>query len=374
MPPFPDFRGRNHNDHADFKAYISVEEEHFQQQHIKFINAKHLNFNRPESHLPIPVRRLLMFLLDEYMPTGILHIDQINSAEDILNEIHQNLLRNQAVQRNLSKAFYELIPQNGDCRRLEIITTPRLYRNKIEVVSSLRSAVESIYAALETENNPIDYFKRYWLRTEFRRIEPESEEFQILSRCMTATQHPNEPVLPIRYAFKVTSAADIEFARDMENQRLLIHFTYPCNILGILRDGLQVAPRHVFSRNRFLGQGIYFWDCASMALEGFRNFPRKKLVLLVCRVALGNLQRVPHMYLDGDEVLEVPNDTNSLVCEGHRFSQVADKTIDLNGAKICCGQVDKIFGAKSFDDYNKYMILRKNQVKIEYILQFERNN
>lgn len=348
----------------------------FYQLEMEFINANHLVFGQPASHLPETVKTLLMYLLDEYMPTGIPSMEEILRAENILHEIERNLLENQQIDSNLSENFYQIIPQIGNPDRLEIINSRRMYRNKIVVLDCLRSALEAIYAGVRnTEMNPIDYFRRYWLRTEFNEVDRASVEFQRLCQCTERTQHPNRRLFRLSSAFKVASSADIEFSNNAPNQRLLYHFTFPCNILGILREGLQVAPQHIYSRNRFLGNGIYFWDCASMALSGFDDLPvEMPPILLVCRVALGSIAEVERMYLEPGNALPLPDGYDSFCCRGREFSNVQSETVAFDNAEMYCGEIANLRTLSiNFDDYNKYMIQNRQQVKIEYILQFERN-
>lgn len=344
-----------------------VENVGFHDVSVEYMNAEHLNFGQLESQLPHTVMRLLLYLINEYMPTGILKIKEIERAEDVLGEVRNELVANRPIDPDLSNRFYESIPQNGTRNRLEIIDSARMYRNKVEVLIRLRSALESLYAGIQSPMNPIDYFCRYWLRAQLQEINHDNEVFRALNQCTTETQHPNDRIFTLTNVFKVCSGSDFEFRGEMDNQRLLYHFTFPSNILGILREGLIVAPSHIYSQNRFLGRGIYFWDCASMALNGFHDI-RNTPVLLVCRVARGKAQEVDHMYLNQDEVLQFEPDRNSFFSRGLNFSATADETIEVDGVEMFCGQVRNVFGSKRFDDYNKYMVQQSNQTKVEYLL------
>lgn len=278
-----------HNNLQEFEQYAV--RAGFYPVHVEYINAQHLVFSRPASNLPVTVENLLMRLLDEYMPTGILHIREVSNAREILHKIRRNLEDNEPVGIDLSEQFYQIVPQNGNLARLEAINSWRMYENKIEVVNRLESALNTIYIGVQSAMNPIEYFKRQWLRTELIELDLAGPEFSNLNRRIEAT---NDGLFILANAFRVESSADREFANNILNQRLLYHFTYPCNILGILREGLQVAPRHIYSKNRYPGDGICFWNSASIALSKFKSLPsrmkskRKTLVLLVCCVALGD--------------------------------------------------------------------------------------
>lgn len=340
---------------------------------IEYVNARHLVWEQPESDFSETETNLLLHLLDEYMPMGILHIDQIEKAEDILHRIRERLVANRDVDNDLSTEFYECIPQNDFVEPLQFMNNRRIYRNKIQVLDCLRSALEAIYAGVRSESmNPIDYFTRYWLRTELNEVDRNSDEFSQLNVCFQATQHPNDQFFRLANAFKVATSADILFANDMPNQRLLYHFVFPCKILSILRDGLQVAPypNQIFNPNRSLGDGIYFWDCASLALRKFMDqvYQEMPLVLLVCRVARGAIHTVD---LDAGNVLPLPNDMDSFFYRGREFSNVTSETANFRNAEMYRGQIDQLYGRVDSENYNMYMVKNRHQVKIEYILQFQ---
>lgn len=379
MPAFSDsLSPALHTTLDAFRSYIDGSVG-FHNVRVMYMNAEHLCIGQPESLLP-DIKPLLMYLLNEYMPTGILRTEEVESADNILHQIKILFYENRAVESvlsNLSDRFYECIPQNGLTKRLQTINNLQMYRNKVEVLIRLRSALESLSAGVQSTLNPIDYFGRYWLRSYIHKIRPDHGEFQALNECTTNTQHPNDREFTLTNVFKVSSEADsIYFRSDIPNPTLLYHFTFPCNIPGILREGLMVAPNHIYSGNRYLGRGIYFWDCASMALKGFRNL--NTAVLLVCRVALGNIQEEHDQYLDKDEVLPLGPTMHSILCQGSTFHATRAQNIEIGGSSMYSGRIAEV--EKGFPlsermvEYNRYLIQQNNQVKVEYILQFEKVN
>lgn len=374
MPGFRDNINRQvHHDLEDFENIISFEEQQgFYILNLDFINASHLDFNQPNSVMSATTKQLIMYLLDEYMPTGIIKFDQLEEPEEILTEIRRQLSENIELDVMLSKRFYEIIPQIGSVHRLQVIDSIEKCNSKLEIIARIRSTLESLNAGIRSSMNPIDYFRKYFVRTQLDEIDPMSLEFQIIKRCIEKTQIPNDHFLRLENLFKVCSHADAKFNTQIRNDHLLYHFTFPANILGILREGLLAAPSHVYSMNRFFGNGIYFWDCASIALHKFRDYPSNRAVLLICRVAIGNQKLVPQLYLNQGEIFELENGMNSLFCQGTHFSNARDEFDVINGAKMFGGQIPNITDSMEFTAFNKYMVPNENQVKIEYIAEFER--
>lgn len=108
-----------------------------------------------------------------------------------------------------------------------------------------------------------------------------------------------------------------------------------------------------------------------MALNGFQGFSDNP-VLLVCRVARGNVRNIGHLYSNQDERLQLGPHENSIFRRGSNFAATADETIDVDGVEMCSGRIGNVFGKKRFDDYNKYMVQESNQVKFGYIMQLEK--
>lgn len=339
------------------------------------MNADHLDFNQPNSMLPLPTKQFLMYLLNEYMPTGVLSIDQINEAETILEEIKQSLSAQQSPSIDQSKRFYQIVPQNGDLARLQAINTVQMYESKKKIVTQLRCALESIYASVISTLNPIDYFKCYWLRTDLQPLDPNQHEYRRLQYCIEQIQHPNERVFSLANIFKVFPEEDQPFANGLGNQCFLFHSTFPCNILHILKDGLLVAPNHIPSLYRFHGKGIYFWDSASIALKLFRGC-YSKAVLLVCRVALGGEQiHGNEANFDKEQNYQFKIGRNSLFVQGSKYSETrASHTMIDAHTKMYSGKIANCSGEKKFSEYNKYMVPHAEQVKVAYVLEFNRGN
>lgn len=362
-----------------FKNHIEKEmrDGSFYRLEVECLNVEHLIYGQPDSYLLDSVKNLIMYLLDQYMPMGILSIKQVKMARATLEKIRIQLTRENDRDKfkkleSLSEEFYQMIPHNGNSISLQIIDSEQKYNSKIEILKRLRSAIKSLKAGRKRPyTNPTDYFTRQWLRTKLDVVDCYSPEYYMVKNCIEKTQHPNDHFLRLKNLFKVSSRANSNFNQSIGNHHLLYHFTWQSNILGILREGLLVAPFHINSKNRFLGTGIYFWDCASIALSKFRDYPSNTAVLIICRVALGKQQLVQQHYLREGQEFIFEDGMNSLCCNGSHYSQTNNNYSEINGTKMFCGNIENS-SFIDFDAYNKYMVPNANQVKIEYIAEFEK--
>lgn len=349
------------------------------------MNARHFIHGQPESALPGAVQNLLLFLLDAVMPLGIPNFDQLNDANKVLQMIEYHLrmgngsdiqnISNSDIQ-NLSNSFYSMVPHSGVSDRRQLIDNEKWLKMKKLMVAHLRSVLESLYAGLACNNlNPIDYFCSYWLKTELRPIDRSSDEFTMINTFINNTQHADDAARwQISEIFEVESQASNNFNSNLENHRYLIHSTYPDNILGILRNGLVANPGHVHSFNRYLGDGIYFWDAAGIALEKFKHETIQTAILPLCRVAFGK------GIIFGPNESFNQNDYLHLRAEGKMDSVISKaavypeffEAIEWNGASIPTGTFLSRNGSSQQHQYNRYMVFDAQQVKVEYILRLEK--
>lgn len=353
--------------------------DQFTRINLMYVNARHLEYRRPDSKLPKPVRKFLIHLIDQWFPIGIPLEIHLNRAIDLLECLKQKISEGKLPSLKHSNKFYALIPHQGDPRRRPRFTNVELCNNKIKFVETMRDAVVDCFSKFDKKcgPNPLDYFIDNWLRIELHVLDPNDTAYEILNEVIVNTQNTFESRrFCVANIFKVDNMnpeANGDFSTDiLENHRYLFHYTFASNLPCILREGLLVAPPHIHSVSRFLGDGIYFWDAVPNAGLNYKSL--STVYVLVCRVALGKEQQVEDQYLKHDEILHWNDDTDSIYCPGKDFSSVRDDARDLNGAKIYCGKLVELTGDPfdRFSLYNKYVVRNKNQVIVEYIIKFEK--
>lgn len=358
--------------HEEFTRKIQDEMKHFHRLSITHMNAEHFVYNQPGSMLPETVQRLLMFLLNELMPFGILNFEQLNNAHKTLETIEQRLSTGADVTE-LSNQFYEMIPHDGISALRPLLNTAGLCNSKKNLIDRLRSQLEPLHAGLASDMNPLDYFSRFWLKTQLKPLEHSTDEFRALEMFVKNTQHANDdPFFVIENIFKIYSTSQFE-AND-EDDCYLVHATHLSNVFGILRDGLMISPGHLHRFGNRLGKGIYFSDVAAIALS--RHQSAEDSLLFVCRVRLGKVKCIPSDgHFDRKTLPSKGDGFDSILSFGAEYSNVVNETMQLNGASISCGRLPSRDSSieKMQAWYNRYMVFDSDQVKVEYLLHLKKS-
>lgn len=354
----------------------------FTRLNLLRVNARHLEYRQTETELPKEVRKFAIHIIDQWFPLGIpleIHLDR---AIDLLECLKREIGKGNIPNIKHSNKFYELIPHQGDPRRRPRFMDVDLCDSKLKYVRIMREAIIDCFSQFyrKCRQNPLDYFIEHWLRIELNVLEPTNNAYQILEEVIENTQHPNSsPRFCVANIFKVDNMnpeANGDFSTNITtNHRYLFHYTFATNLPCILREGLFVAPTHIHSVNRFLGKGIYFWDAIANAGLNYQSL--SVVYVLVCRVALGNIQQVKQLYLQHGKTLDWNEDSDSLFCSGSAFSSSRENERDLNGAKIYCGNLAEKtdfhkYSIHKYSLYNEYVVRNKNQVSVEYIVKLEK--
>lgn len=332
----------------------------------QYLNARHLIAGRCASRLPREVLDFFLFLIDEYFPLGIPRLEVLVYVQRTLLDKIALTNEDDEPDESLSEEFFELVPHKGDHRRRPILNAKTCH-GKAVYVNIMTSALRALMAARASEiENPIDGFLRQWIHTELSVLE-DGTEYQTLQYAVQATQHPNARNFRVETIFRVN--ANHPFTKSItENHCYLYHFSFPSNLLGILRDGLLVAPEHIYSVNRFLGRGICFWNAVANA--GLQYPSLRTVYILVCRVALGRIQTHPYPSFRTIEEPVCGDDVNSVFRAGTRpGDEVRGQEKKLNGASIFCGKIGEQIAGDRWEAYDVFAVPNRDQVKVEYILK-----
>jgi hypothetical protein len=225
------------------------------------------NANR-RSNLPQSVQDLVCFIFDvksmeqalvsfeidlTKMPLGKLSRNQLNKSYTVLGEL-QTLIDNGATNKtaiiDASNRFYTLIPHNFNLAKPTILDKIELIQTKIAMIDNLLE-IERAYSMLkeanehENENSIDTHYKK--LKCILQPVDRNSEEFQRIEQYMANTFAPNHKkyTLELKELFKTTREGEYEqFQKwqSLENHQLLWHASRKTNFVGILSQGLRIAP------------------------------------------------------------------------------------------------------------------------------------
>lgn len=153
------------------------------------------------------------------------------------------------------------------------------------------------------------------------------------------------------------------------NRVLLWHGSRLTNFVGILSQGLRIAPPEAPATGYMFGKGVYFADMVSKSANYcFASNSAPSACLLLCEVALGK----PRKLLQSDyNANKLPAGHHSTHGVGGTQPDPSATITMKDGVKVPLGQgVDsKVPGSSLL--YNEFIVYDTAQIKIRYLLQVD---
>lgn len=284
------------------------------------------------------------------MPFGILNERVFIEAKMILD-----------ISVDVRRKFFEKIP------KMSIPSKDA----KISLLQNLENITKALHRGISHEHHVLDDFCRKFLEISIVELNDDNK-YEILKNLVLNTQHRNAAVgYDIDNIFEIKKKSCNTMK--LKDHRVLLHATYPHNVLGILKDNLLIAPEHVV-RARFNQnvRGIYFSDTVAATLNRFIDEEYTGCVILfVCAVALGNQYKKVQYY----EPYEWENGVNSIFFKGEKFPDIPEIKLSDNKSVAIPYIGDSTALDKKwlkFKQYNEYVFRNENQVRMDYIIKLNK--
>lgn len=260
----------------------------------------------------------------ETLPISGVTKETIHKAKDILRQIRENVDEDNKIAMQglnadlgallgirekiseLSSRYYELIPlamyKNQIAPRLSNLHMIKQRFDDLEQLSNIEHASKVLLGALyrQSKMHPVDYI-HHSLNLIMEFIDPTSPEHEVVETYIknTSEGHVNFATHRVKI-FKIQRKGEAEATEafsDIGNRRLLFHGSSLFNFIGILLQGLRIAPPEAPATGALFGKGVYFADMFSKSMAysqgrfGFGGGQDSKLLLLT-EVALGNQKKL----------------------------------------------------------------------------------
>ena len=242
------------------------------------------------------------------MPLGKLSRDHIKRGYTALTEI-QSLIQNGATENefiNATNKFFTIIPHDFGTNQPEIINDEKKLKEKLEVVEALMQ-LEVATSMLKSDKGSekakvkdavdVHYEK---LNTNMKCIERDSETFKLINTYLQNTHASTHRQYDLELVDLFEIERDGEFDRYKkhtadENRQLLWHGSRTTNFVGILSQGLRIAPPEAPATGYMFGKGIYLADCSSKSANYcFTTSSNSTGCMLLCEAALGKMNELLH--------------------------------------------------------------------------------
>jgi len=319
------------------------------------------------------------------MPLGALSRKQIERGYSVLTDI-QDVLADESLdafdkkQQILGKSnkFYTIIPQNfgvGGMSDVHLIDSPEKLKEKIEMVESLLEleiAVSMTKGGDDGNDSVIDAnYKK--LNTDLTPVKKGGEEWKLVEEYISNTHAKthNQYKLELIDLFDCSRHGEHDRFKQFEgtpNRQLLWHGSRITNWVGILSQGLRIAPPEAPVTGYMFGKGVYFADMVSKSANYcFASPSQNEGLLLLSEVALGDM----HELVASNSSLPKGVPKGKLSVKGcGRTAPDPKGTVTLdNGVIVPKGKATEEFAKKTSLLYNEFIVYDVAQIKAKYLMK-----
>lgn len=276
-----------------------------------------------KSKLPHKIQDLLKLIFDveamkrammeleidlEKMPLGQLSKKQIHDAYQVLGQAQSMILKSSKMEYSknkmveLTNQFFTLIPHNFGRKNVPLLDNEDVIKSKLQMLETLMeieiaTSMMEHDAKTDKEKDVLDVHYES-LGADIHALNEDSEEFKIIKRYLESTHAPTHTEYKLQlkevYALKRHEEYDrYKTILDkkpelLSNRKLLWHGSRITNYVGIISQGLRIAPPEAPVTGYMFGKGVYFADMASKSAN-YCNCTQDdpEGLLLLSEVALG---------------------------------------------------------------------------------------
>ena len=327
------------------------------------------------------------------MPLGKLSTVTLTNGLNILKEIESELKKshpNTSILGQLSSNFYTQIPHNFGFQKMSnfIINTIEKVKEKINMISSL-SDMKITLKILENANSEDDeyenqeekqlndYYKE--LNCDIKTISEDKPIYSTIKKYLESkisredtdafgSYYGRRNNLSLIKAYEIGRHGEKKKFKDYGNKKLLWHGSRMTNFVGILSQGLRIAPPEAPSSGYLYGKGVYFADMSQKSSCYCYPVNNTALILLA-EVSLGEEDQRTNVDFNLPNTMK--EKSNSVHALG-RLEPSEGETIDgdvfvpngdakVNEKNICC------------NDHAEYIVYDVDQIKLRYLLKIRYN-
>ena len=168
----------------------------------------------------------------------------------------------------------------------------------------------------------------------------------------------------------------IQAYQDVPNHFLLFHGSQMFNFIGILSQGLRIAPPEAPTTGYMFGKGVYFADMFdksfAYAARGFGQ--QDSYLMIMCEVVLGKQKEM----IQAEYVEKLEHPYNSVKGCGRRGPGYKHTIVLPNGVKIPYGPVidyheGDVEKQKTLQlQHNEYIVYNTSQIRMRYVIQVKK--
>ncbi|KGN57935.1 poly [ADP-ribose] polymerase 1 isoform X1 [Cucumis sativus] len=310
------------------------------------------------------------------MPLGKLSRSNIQKGFEALTEI-QNLLNSsvhdpymkESLIIDASNRFFTVIPSIHP----HIIRDEDDFKSKLKMLEALQDIeIASRLVGFDGDSHESldDKYKK--LHCDIAPISHESEDYKLIEKYLLNTHAPTHTdwALELEEVFSLEREGEFDkfvpFRQKLKNKMLLWHGSRLTNFVGILSQGLRIAPPEAPATGYMFGKGIYFADLVSKSAQYCytdRNNPIGFMIL--SEVALGEVYELKK----AEYMEKPPRGKHSTKGLGKKVPAALEHVKWKEDVVVPCGKPVASNVKASELMYNEYIVYDTAQVKMQFLLK-----
>ncbi|XP_052061319.1 poly [ADP-ribose] polymerase 2-like [Mytilus californianus] len=308
-------------------------------------------------------------------PLGKLTTDQVKAGYASLKKIETCINKGDFGQ-HLTQAcneFYTRIPHTFGMSQPPLIRSKEEVKAKIQLLEAL-SDIEIAIKVLkqgDMSDNPIDrHYKS--LNVDLVPVEKSSDDYKMVNDYLLNTHASthSQYKMEIVSLFEMKKHGEDKNFKDLGNRQLLWHGSRLSNWVGILSQGLRIAPPEAPVTGYMFGKGVYFADMSSKSANYcFASRSKNIGCILLSEVSLGKTNDLLAADYKADKLPTGKHSVRGLGSIGPDPSKT--KTLSCGTAVPLGKPVDT--GVKNPAgytlNYNEFIVYNTQQIKMKYLLQ-----
>ncbi|XP_050237867.1 poly [ADP-ribose] polymerase 1 [Mercurialis annua] len=310
------------------------------------------------------------------MPLGKLSKSNIQKGFEALTEI-QNLLNSSSHDPSIketliidaSNRFFTVIPSIHP----HVIRDEYDFKSKVKMLEALQDIeIASRLVGFDADNDDSLDDKYRKLNCDVTPLSHDSDDYRLIEKYLHNTHAPTHTdwSLELEEVFSLEREGELNkfdpYRRKLKNRMLLWHGSRLTNYVGILNQGLRIAPPEAPATGYMFGKGVYFADLVSKSAQ--YCFTDKKTpvgLMLLSEVALGEVYELKNAtYMD-----KPPEGKHSTKGLGKKVPQESEFVKWRDEVTVPCGKpvASKVRASELM--YNEYIVYNTAQVKMQFLVK-----
>jgi len=315
----------------------------------------------------------------EKQPLGRLAKNTLKQGFEVLTEIENAInSHDTASLGRLSSRYYTLVPHVFGMKTPPIINSLDMVKHEIQLVEAL-SDIEVAATMLKATGGGAMVDANYAkLKCHIEPIEKTSDEFKRIQEYVNNTFHVGK-VPKIVNVFAVEREGEHDRFADkggkIGNRKLLWHGSRLTNFVGILSQGLRIAPPEAPVSGYRFGKGLYFADMCGLSAMYCRTFGSDQFCMLLADVAMGEPAKLKHDQFMTSPLpkthstlatgSQAPSSTHKMTLRDPKFgSKSLGREIEVPLGKVASTGISDTSVRE-----NQYIVYDVAQAKLQYLVQ-----